>query len=93
MFQIDVTAMEKPERTKIHQMIKECFKSVSSTTVEIDGKKFIKCLKQTKKGMYCSRIRILLHFFYLTPHLLYIYFVAKVMVEHVGYGHMNILTF
>lgn len=42
--------MEKPERTKIHRMIKECYKAISSTTVDIDGKKYIKCLKQSKKG-------------------------------------------
>lgn len=46
--------MEKAERTKIHQMIQECFKSISSTTIEQDGKKFIKCSKQNRKSMFES---------------------------------------
>lgn len=44
--------MEKAERTQIHQMIKEVFNSVNSITVDKDGKKFIKCMKQNKKSMY-----------------------------------------
>lgn len=44
--------MEKAERTQVHQMIKELFNSVNSITVDKDGKKFIKCMKQNKKSMY-----------------------------------------
>lgn len=48
--QIDVTAMEKPERTQIHQMLKEVFKTIGSSTTDQDDKKFIKFFKQSKRS-------------------------------------------
>lgn len=70
--------MEKPERTKIHQMIKECCKTISSITVEIDGKKFIKCLKQSKKGMFSLHVfEYSKDFFQFFPLFLWCLFIFK----------------
>lgn len=47
-------AMEKGERTQIHQMIKEVFNTISSITIDIDENKYIKCLKQNRKSEQTS---------------------------------------
>lgn len=48
--QIDVTEMDKTERTQIHHTIKEIFHTVTSATVDDKDRKFIKCSKQSKKS-------------------------------------------
>lgn len=50
MSQIDVTSMEKAERTQIHQTIKEIFSKIASNTVGEGDKKFIKCFKLNRKS-------------------------------------------
>lgn len=42
--------MEKNERTLIHHTIKEIFNEITSTTVDKDDEKFIKCTKQNKRN-------------------------------------------
>lgn len=42
--------MEKNERTLIHHTIKEIFTEITSTTVDKDDEKFIKCTKQNKRN-------------------------------------------
>lgn len=47
---IDVTAVDKTERTLIHNTIKVAFSGITGSTIDQDGKKFIKCSKQKKNG-------------------------------------------
>lgn len=42
--------MEKNDRTQIHHSVKEIFSNITSTTVERDDKKYIRCARQNKKS-------------------------------------------
>lgn len=48
--------MEKGDRTQIHNMIKEIFNTIASTTIDQDGKKLIKCTKRNKKSKQFIRL-------------------------------------
>lgn len=86
--QIDVTSLEKEDRTQIHQTMKEIFNKVSSTTITEGDKKFIKCFRFNKKSMLFSS-NISTNIFYLKKYFFFINLPHQMTEEQNGFGRMS----